>query len=176
MTAQPWQQDAEPSPVAVVVPIRGMGRGVRASMQVFWPDGRGRDTLSFLQPSGATVTSRSSIDITQVRVRLAAEREALERLARSTSSDRQAVELDQGRTGRLTRMDALRGQAMALAVAQRREQEILRIDAALKRLDAGEYGYCVTCGEEIGLRRLESDPTTAQCIACARDKDAGRAH
>ena len=122
------------------------------------------------------MSSRSNVDMAQVRARLMAEREALERLARSTTADRTAVELDQARTGRLTRMDALQGQAMALAVAQRREQEIKRIEAALKRLEVGDYGYCVTCGEEIGLKRLESDPTTPQCIDCARDRDSDRTH
>jgi DnaK suppressor protein len=116
----------------------------------------------------AIVTTRSNIDMAQMRARLAAEREALERLARSTAAGRDAGELDQSRIGRLGRLDALQGQAMALAVARRRQQEMRRIEAALERLDAGEYGYCITCGEEIGLKRLESDPTTPQCIDCAR--------
>ncbi len=65
-------------------------------------------------------------------------------------------------------MDALQGQAMAQATQRRREQELQRIDAALKRLDTGDFGYCMTCDEEIDLRRLELDPTVTLCIDCAR--------
>lgn len=78
-----------------------------------------------------------------------------------------AVELDQTRVGRLSRMDALQNQAMALEAERRRRLELQRIDASLKRLEAGDYGYCVACGERIPVRRLELDPTLPTCVACA---------
>ena len=34
------------------------------------------------------------------------------------------------------------------------------------RIDAGEYGYCDSCGVEIGLKRLEARPTATLCIDC----------
>ncbi len=74
---------------------------------------------------------------------------------------------DQARLGRLSRMDAMQVQAMAGEVARRREVEIGRIDAGLKRIEEGEYGYCVSCGDEIAVKRLELDPTAPTCIACA---------
>jgi len=77
------------------------------------------------------------------------------------------VELDQSRVGRLSRMDALQGQAMSQATQQRRAEELLRIKAALKRIDEGEYGYCLECGEEIAEGRLKIKPAVAKCIACA---------
>ena len=40
----------------------------------------------------------------------------------------------------------------------RRELELTRIEAALKRLNTDEYGYCVSCDEDIALGRLKSDP------------------
>ena len=43
-----------------------------------------------------------------------------------------------------------------------------RIDAALARVDAGAYGSCVTCGEDIAAKRLDLDPAAAVCIDCAR--------
>lgn len=82
------------------------------------------------------------------------------------------VELDQSRVGRLSRMDALQGQAMSIAVRQRREVELQKIAAALQRLQAREYGYCVTCEEAIDARRLTLDPTALQCIACASQSEA----
>lgn len=79
----------------------------------------------------------------------------------------QPVELDQSKVGRLSRMDAMQGQAMSAAVRRRRERELLRIDAALERLENGEFGYCIRCGAEIPVRRLEIDPAAAQCTGCA---------
>lgn len=85
----------------------------------------------------------------------------------STAESRRPVELDQTSVGRLSRVDAMQRQAMALEVARRRGQEKLRIEAALKRIDAGDFGYCVACGEAIERRRLSVDPTTPTCIRCA---------
>lgn len=45
--------------------------------------------------------------------------------------------------------------------------EIRRIEAALARMDAGEYGICVTCGKEIGAERLDVLPDTPFCRTCA---------
>ena len=88
-------------------------------------------------------------------------------LAAAHEDERRPVELDQTRMGRLSRMDALQEQAMAIEVERRREVELARIDSALKRLDEGEYGYCVSCGEPIALKRLELDPATPVCVECA---------
>ena len=56
---------------------------------------------------------------------------------------------------------------MDLATGKRRLLELRRIEAALTRIEAGEYGYCTVCGEEIAARRLELDPSTPTCIGCA---------
>ena len=102
------------------------------------------------------------------RRRLTEKQAQLRALAESTSAARKPVELDQSRVGRLSRMDAIRDQAMALEIARRREIERVRIDAALQRLDSGAYGECLNCGEDIAPKRLELDPATPVCIACAR--------
>ena len=48
-----------------------------------------------------------------------------------------------------------------------RERKLLKkIDEALSALDAGDYGYCESCGVEIGIRRLEARPTATQCVDC----------
>ncbi|QDC11597.1 TraR/DksA family transcriptional regulator [Oceanicola sp. D3] len=81
---------------------------------------------------------------------------------------RKIVELDQQSVGRLSRMDALQSQAMAQAASRMRSAEKQRINAALARMEEGEFGYCVDCGEEIASARLEHDPAAALCITCAR--------
>lgn len=100
--------------------------------------------------------------------KLVARREDLRRLADNTAESRKPVELDQTRVGRLSRMDALQVQAMAQEEARRRAFEIEKIDAALKRMDTGDYGFCVVCGECLPIERLEVDPTATTCVQRAR--------
>ncbi len=84
----------------------------------------------------------------------------------STSGDRRPVELDQQSVGRLSRMDALQGQAMAAGVEARRNARIRAIEAALGRLAEDEFGYCGGCGDFIGEKRLDLDPTVTRCVEC----------
>ncbi|WP_338446611.1 TraR/DksA C4-type zinc finger protein [Pelagerythrobacter marensis] len=77
--------------------------------------------------------------------------------------------LDQESVGRLSRIDAMQVQAMALAQQQRRRVEHAAIEAALRRIDEGEYGYCIRCGEDIAPARLEHSPTVTTCIDCAKE-------
>jgi DnaK suppressor protein len=84
----------------------------------------------------------------------------------------QTVELDQARVGRLSRMDALQAQAMSKEVGRRRRQKLLQIEAALKRIENDEFGYCQECGDEIATARLNVDPTITLCIRCAEDREA----
>ncbi len=109
----------------------------------------------------------TSVDLDAVRAGLAARREDLLHLVEASEESRQPVELDQTRVGRLSRMDALQTQAMAMETERRRAIELKRIDATLRRLTEGEYGYCATCGDAIAPKRLELDPTTPVCIDCA---------
>jgi RNA polymerase-binding transcription factor len=46
-----------------------------------------------------------------------------------------------------------------------------KVRAALRRLDAGNYGSCRTCGGTIQAERLEAFPYAERCIECARDAD-----
>jgi DnaK suppressor protein len=88
-------------------------------------------------------------------------------LSQASTGDRQPVELDQQSVGRLSRLDAMQVQAMARASDVRRIQEIRRIEAALKRVDEDEYGWCVECGEAIEPKRLDIDAAAARCAGCA---------
>ena len=50
--------------------------------------------------------------------------------------------------------------------------EIARIDAALRRVAEGEYGFCVKCGAQINAERLETVPETPFCTPCATEVQA----
>ncbi len=110
----------------------------------------------------------SDIDPKAVGAALIARREELLRLVDSTAEARRAVELDQSRVGRLSRMDALQSQAMSVETDRRRKVELQQIEAALGRLEAGDYGTCLGCGEAIEPRRLAFNPTAPVCIDCAQ--------
>lgn len=96
-----------------------------------------------------------------------AELAQLEAMSQSGRDDRKPVELDQQSTGRVSRIDSLQVQAMAKASDRRRQARKGRLRAALQRLAEGEFGWCEACGDFIGERRLEIDPASENCIACA---------
>lgn len=78
------------------------------------------------------------------------------------------VVLDQSMIGRLSRMDALQGQQMALETQRRIQRKLQAVEGALRRLAAGDFGHCFVCGEEIPEERLRFDPTLTRCKACAQ--------
>ncbi len=51
------------------------------------------------------------------------------------------------------------------------KEELARIRAAYLRMDEGEYGYCVECGDEIAPERLDILPATPFCAKCAAKRD-----
>jgi len=86
---------------------------------------------------------------------------------RISAWDRDPVTLDQESVGRLSRIDAMQVQAMALAQERRRKAERTAIAAALERIDEDEFGYCIECGDEIAEGRLRNNPTVVKCLECA---------
>jgi len=56
--------------------------------------------------------------------------------------------------------------SIELRTRDRERKLIKKIDKTIDRLDNDDYGYCDTCGIEIGLRRLEARPTATQCVDC----------
>ncbi len=56
--------------------------------------------------------------------------------------------------------------SLELRTRDRERRLIKKIDESLKAIDTGDYGFCETCGVEIGIRRLEARPTATLCIDC----------
>lgn len=119
------------------------------------------------------MTELSPEDLEELRALLLERRAALRAVAATGDEAAAAVELDQTRQGRLSRMDAMQGQAMSVEAKRRREAELAGVEAALRRLDEGEYGYCDECGEPIAIGRLRVDPAAVRCIACAERTERG---
>ena len=96
------------------------------------------------------------------------EHDKIRRLTAISADGRKPVELDQTTQGRLSRMDALQVQEMALEQERRRGIEIQRIEAALLRIGSGAFGYCMSCGDDIEPNRLANDPAVPLCLTCAQ--------
>jgi DnaK suppressor protein len=116
--------------------------------------------------SSAVETSMcfSSI-VTGNRERLEALRDELDALLASTAEGVRPVDVDQP-IGRVSRVDAMQQQSMLSAnraAAQRRRQQV---EAALRRIEDGDYGDCASCGDEIDPRRLEARPEAPLCVVC----------
>lgn len=103
--------------------------------------------------------------------KLLLQRTDLQALEVTLNESSQTVTLDQSKVGRLSRMDALQGQQMALEATRRRKQLLNNIASALNRIESGEFGACVECGEDIDIRRLSFDPSNQHCIECAEKLD-----
>lgn len=99
---------------------------------------------------------------------LLARKAELEELNAISAEARDTVTLDQQSVGRLSRMDAMQGQAMAQAQERQRCTQLMRIEQALTRIANEEYGYCEDCGDDINEKRLEVDPAALFCLKCAR--------
>lgn len=105
-------------------------------------------------------------EVELIREQLLHLKSELQKLEETFKASSETVELDQARVGRLSRMDAMQAQQMALEASRRRQQQLVRIEGALRRINSGEYGYCFICGEEIDARRLSVDPTHTRCMKC----------
>ncbi len=58
------------------------------------------------------------------------------------------------------------GRSFEIRLRDRERKLLAKIEAALGRIEEGEFGICEECGEEIGLKRLEARPVTTLCIDC----------
>ena len=115
-----------------------------------------------------------SVDHEEFRQRLETElahvRETLEQARASAGT----VALDQSSVGRLSRMDALQQQAMAIESQERLRIRTRRIEAALDRVRTGTFGKCCQCGLAVEPERLQLDPTTVFCGDCQEERETPR--
>ena len=82
------------------------------------------------------------------------------------------VELDQQSVGRVSRIDAIQQQQMAIAGREQGERLALTLHRALQRIDDGSYGYCLHCEEPIGFARLQARPQATLCLVCQEKSES----
>jgi DnaK suppressor protein len=102
-----------------------------------------------------------------IRADLEAQLTRLEKSMAITEEAVRPVQLDQQAVGRLSRMDSLQNQHMSQNLQEREKARYAAINAALRRMDEGHYGYCTSCGEAIHPGRLLVMPEVATCPACS---------
>lgn len=107
----------------------------------------------------------------QQRQKLQALQLDLEQLLAS-GSDAEVVELDQSRQGRLSRMDAMQQQAMAVAKRSTYQKQLREVLLAVKRMEEGDYGFCELCDAPIPFARLQIRPEAKLCLSCQASTDA----
>ncbi|CAM3333030.1 TraR/DksA family transcriptional regulator [Polaromonas hydrogenivorans] len=55
---------------------------------------------------------------------------------------------------------------LEFAIGERETNELAMIDAALARIETGNYGECIDCGTDIAAQRLQASPEVSRCISC----------
>ena len=113
-----------------------------------------------------SVTELSQQQIEALRSTLVSSQQALQEQMLSTDSSTKPVTLDQQSVGRVSRVDAIQQQQMAIANQQQADQLLKRIELALLRINSGEYGTCLKCDEPIAFARLQAQPYASLCIDC----------
>jgi DnaK suppressor protein len=108
-----------------------------------------------------------SVDLKFFRRVLEERRLELNLLIKTARDNARPVELDQSKIGRLSRMDAMQSQAMARDTERRRRFDLQRVEAAIKRVECNDFGFCIVCDNLIPQKRLEFDPATTTCVDCA---------
>jgi DnaK suppressor protein len=105
-------------------------------------------------------------------------RQLLEQRKRQLTAEMQGMMRDVRREGRAARAADEQDEAEAdtrsdidLAVIQLKSETVARIDAALRRLDQGNHGDCVECGEKISIERLTALPFALRCRDCEDSRE-----
>lgn len=104
--------------------------------------------------------------LAQLKAALLASQASFEEQLQANKSASEAVTLDQTLVGRVSRMDAMQQQQMAISTRAQAEQQLQQIRLALAAMASGDYGFCRRCDESIGFARLQARPETPLCISC----------
>lgn len=109
----------------------------------------------------------------QLEAKLRELKDDIESQLQRNESSSAPVELDQTLVGRVSRVDALQQQGIALNSRRNLMLRQKKILAALQALDSGDYGYCQECDEPVGYARLTVKPEASFCLKCQEKQDQG---
>ena len=119
-------------------------------------------------PAEAELTSA---EIKELFNLLLSKREMLESQLSEFRDALKPVALDQTLQGRVSRMDAIQQQGVAVTAHKHTSTTLQKVASALKRFETQEFGYCRKCEEPIGYGRLKAQPESALCLSCQSSMD-----
>lgn len=123
--------------------------------------------------SGTSVEPLSPGQLQLLEQMLQRIRAELEEQLQGTDAAAAPVSLDQQSVGRLSRMDAIAQQQMAMANQSHVRAHLSRVERALGALADGDYGYCHDCDQPIGWGRLQIRPDSPLCVVCQGLNESG---
>ena len=109
--------------------------------------------------------------ITHFQITLESLKEELQEQINQGKDSIGVVTLDQTLIGRLSRMDAIQQQNMAISNHTSAALRLKKVQIALNAIQKKEYGYCNKCHDAIGYARLEAQPEANLCINCQDKAD-----
>ncbi len=108
----------------------------------------------------------SASQIEQLSARLQSQRDSLQQQLAEAGDQARPVTLDQQSIGRVSRVDAIQQQQVAVAGREQLTLTLRQVMSALARVQSGDYGYCSRCDEPIGFQRLNAQPQAPLCLRC----------
>jgi DnaK suppressor protein len=107
----------------------------------------------------------------ELRSLLQANKTKLEQQLLDAESATGVVTLDQSTVGRVSRVDAMQQQSMAVSTRAKAESTLRKVLIALKRIDREDFGCCGQCDEPIQFNRLKVQPQANHCLKCQDQLD-----
>lgn len=104
-------------------------------------------------------------ELNQFRDLLNEEKNRVEKSINNTAKEIQSATLEQG-GDEADEANALSNASLSIRLKEREVQLLHKVKAALKRVEDGSYGECLSCGDDIGVKRLMIRPVTTMCIKC----------
>jgi len=114
----------------------------------------------------------ADIDVQSIKERLLEFRKEMTELyerdlkAGQTSTDEQTDDI-------VDRANNSYNRELMFALSDSERHQLIAVDEALERLEAGTYGKCVNCGKDIGDKRLDAVPWARYCIQCQELDEQG---
>lgn len=113
----------------------------------------------------------STDNLQQLRSLLLHSKDELEQQLNIGKMATEVVKLDQTTVGRVSRVDAMQQQSMAVSTRAMASKRLIKVKQALNNLDDECYGYCERCDEEIPVKRLLAQPEANLCLVCQDKQD-----
>ena len=104
--------------------------------------------------------------ILELQTLLEASQDELKAHLQHTDLATRPVTLDQQSVGRVSRIDAIQQQQMARANQDQAATTLQLVEAALRRLESGDFGFYLHCAETIAFARLQAQPFASLCVDC----------